>query len=705
MSVIIDGFMKASMRRAAGPPASLPVRRTRQWPILAALCGVTLLAYANSFHSGFVLDNRGILLRDPRIREATAQNLSSIFRHTYWWPYGESGLYRPLTTLTYLFNYAILGNADRPAGYHWINFLLHAGNVLLVYALARRLFRDIWPGVLPCAWMAALWAVHPVLTESVANIVGRADLLAAMALLGGFFLYLKSAEAKGWPRLAWLAALAAAMVLGVFAKETVATLPGVIVLYELTWWKERRKGRVLLAGLAAMAVALELMWSARAAVFQGLPAARFPYWDNPLVDAGFWTARLTALKIVARYLGLLAWPGSLSCDYSYARIPLASGAVEDWLAWLAVAAVAATVVVLYRWNRPLFFLAGMAAVSFLPTSNLLFPIGTNMAERFLYMPAIAWAAAAVWACYALAGKAGGTRWASAALALIVAACAVRTWARNADWRDDLSLANSAVAVSPASFKSHKLLAAALYDSDAGHSNIDRVLAETEKSLAILDPVADWHNNADSYRRAGGYYLTKGDMHASPDESRKAYRRSLELFLRARSIVSATIERAAQSERVRGAPAPQADEARMADLELAISGIQLKLGDPQQALDAALAAQRMNPADAESYRRLSAAYLTAGRPDDAAVALIEGALVTSDQELRREAMRLYREGLDPQGCAIKPGPYGPAIDPSCPVVQRHLCAASAAALQVYARLGRQDLVEKLKASAGPVAGCR
>ena len=90
-------------------------------------------------------------------------------------------MYRPLGTLSYLFNYAVLGNGEHPEGYHWINLLLHLGNVLLVYALARRLLKNFWPPV----FVAALWAVHPVLTESVTNIVGRVDLLAAMAVLSG----------------------------------------------------------------------------------------------------------------------------------------------------------------------------------------------------------------------------------------------------------------------------------------------------------------------------------------------------------------------------------------------------------------------------------------------------------------------------------------------------------------------------------------
>ena len=55
--------------------------------------------------------------------------------------------HRPLTTLSYLFNYAVLGQQEQPAGYHSINFILHAVNVLLVYVLALRLVRLFWPSI------------------------------------------------------------------------------------------------------------------------------------------------------------------------------------------------------------------------------------------------------------------------------------------------------------------------------------------------------------------------------------------------------------------------------------------------------------------------------------------------------------------------------------------------------------------------------
>src|ERR1019366_5074 len=131
--------------------------RLEVWAPLA-LCVMALLAYSNSFHAGFTLDN-AILLQERQIYEATRQNVGLILQHTYWWPTGESGLYRPLTILSFLFNYAVLGNGEHPEGYHWINFLLHAANIVLAFAITRRLVR----GLLPAVFIAGIWGVHPLL--------------------------------------------------------------------------------------------------------------------------------------------------------------------------------------------------------------------------------------------------------------------------------------------------------------------------------------------------------------------------------------------------------------------------------------------------------------------------------------------------------------------------------------------------------------
>src|SRR5262249_29841447 len=157
------------------PPRDL-TRIRLHFTIFAALAVVICLAWSNSFNGGLVLDNGYIIQKDARIHAATPANFDLILHRGYWPTAYDAGLYRPFTTLTYLFNYAILGDGENPAGYHVLNLLLHILNAFLVYVLALRLIGKIWTA----ATVAAVWSLHPVLTEAVTNIVGRADLLATL---------------------------------------------------------------------------------------------------------------------------------------------------------------------------------------------------------------------------------------------------------------------------------------------------------------------------------------------------------------------------------------------------------------------------------------------------------------------------------------------------------------------------------------------
>src|SRR6185369_7523116 len=132
-----------------------------------------------------------------------------------------SGLYRPMTTLSFLANWTVLGNEARPFGYHLVNLLLHLGCSVAVLALFRRL--GMAAGAATIA--AALFAVHPVTTEAVANVAGRADLLAALGVLLGVLCHARAAAARGSARIAWDAALVGSSVIAVFSKES-----GVVLL-------------------------------------------------------------------------------------------------------------------------------------------------------------------------------------------------------------------------------------------------------------------------------------------------------------------------------------------------------------------------------------------------------------------------------------------------------------------------------------------
>src|SRR5207247_877033 len=99
-------------------------RRRRLHHVLILLLGMMILVvYSNSFQGGFPLDNQPLILDDFRVHAFTLPNLSLIFTNDYWFRI-TSGLYRPVTTLSYLFNYTVLGNSANPTGYHVVNLAL-----------------------------------------------------------------------------------------------------------------------------------------------------------------------------------------------------------------------------------------------------------------------------------------------------------------------------------------------------------------------------------------------------------------------------------------------------------------------------------------------------------------------------------------------------------------------------------------------------
>ena len=707
--------MKRKKSRQTPPPAGAPsISSKREIPswikhsiVAAALGVVTLLAYSNSFHAGLVIDNRPLILGDPRIREATFGNLDLIFQHSYWWPTGEVGLYRPVTTLSYLFNYALLGNTDQPSGYHFVSFLLHFFNVLLVYALALRLLRKFWPAV----FISALWAVHPLLTESVTNIVGRSDLLAAMAILGGFLIYLKSTDSDGWRRYVWLACLLGVTTIGVFSKESAVAILGVIALYEFTFWNERKQLRGLALGCAAVGVPILAMLYQRSKVLAASMPAHYSFVDNPLKGANFVQSRLTAIAVTAKYLWLLVWPAKLSTDYSYSQIPIATGTVGEWVAWIAVAIVIAMLLIQFPKNRLSFFFGMFAFVTFVPVANLLFLTGTIMAERFLYLPAVGFAACLVMTIYAIQDRFRVRYLAPVALCLFIACFAARTWARNLDWQDERTMATASALSSPNSMKAHFGLATLLTKSDPVGVNISQAIEEIEKSIAIVDSLPDSQNESLVYAEAGKDYDKKGFLlvrraadgtETIPSQSVQAYERSLQLLLR-----GVAIDQAGAADYRRQLIAAGKDAtvslgtAQLYD-QLAITYIHL--GQFKNAYDAAAAARLLDPSNVQNYAIMGQTLAVEGRSEEAATIFVEGVLASGTGSLLRPLSILYKSGIDPQGCAISQTPNGLALNPQCAPVHKEACSASAELIQLYTRNGRKDLAETINTTAKEQFGC-
>ena len=676
------------------PPSKAPGRPwldgslSRHILAIAALCLLALAAYSNCFQGALVADNGALVAGDVRVHAVTSRNLGLIFGQHYWFGNGESNLYRPLTTLSFLFNYAILGNGASPAGYHAINLALHAVNIALVYLLAFWIFHEIAAAGL----MAALWAVHPVLTESITNIVGRADLLAGLAVLGGLVCHVLAARSKGRRRMLWRAGLFAVVAAGIFSKENTIVVLGVLPLWDFLM-EPRRDWRPRLANYGAAAAPCLAFLCVRGLILAKSLAYFVPYTDNPLASADFWTARLTAIKVIGKYLTLLVWPVSLSSDYSYNEIPLFTGrfaSFEDWKIPIVLLACVALVGIAWRYRRrnpKLSFFIALFFVTLAPTANLAIVVGTPMAERFLYLPTLAMAGCMVTAITFLARQ----QTARAILAAVILLFAARTWTRNTDWESDKTLMLSDAESAPGSFKPHMALVALAGDPQ-------RAIAEAGRAHQILDGLPDGRNSMQAYTNFGICYRQEGDrLAANGAAAREWYQKSLRDLLRARSIEQAFDARLQRENlsRVKGTT-----NFGWFPVYMELGRTYLRLSQPEDAL-AALRHGLLLEFRPEFFEEISHAYEEEGDSRQAAIALMEGLAMNSGQsQLAAGLADIYRKSA-PRSCAVQPGG---GVNMQCPLVKDELCSALANVAELYSTVGRHaDAAQAENARKGEI-GC-
>ena len=713
-----------------------------------ALGGLIFAVYLNSFHAGLVLDNSVVIASDPRITEVSMDNLQLIFTKNYWWPAFESDLYRPLTTLSYLFNYSVLGRSKTPTdpfGYHVINFLLHWANVCLVLVIARRLSGRLAVAVLT----AALFAVHPVNVESVTNIIGRADLLATLSILLGGWCYLRAAEAAGWRKVAWLAGVGVNALWGVFAKESAVLIVGFVFLYDLFWrWPQMpgedfllRLGRAfvefVLKGYVALLPAVIALYKVRSWLVFHSPVFGQIYVDNPIAGAdGKFQGFMSAIYVLGRYLALMVYPRTLSCDYSYHQIPLygePGAAVVDVLAWVSLGVIALLIgLAVWRWRtQPLYaWGVGIFFLMQLPTSNLLFPIGSIMAERFLYLPSVGFCVVAAlgfqWLTDKLAGLADpgeispplssldfradffgalGTVLISPRVrwwlipAVLVVALGTRTFVRNEDWKSELSLWQSAAAAEPNSFKVHKGLSNALlgqavgvHESEFGRAEqaVDAAIAEAEKGLYILDhpPLALPKQDNTLFQDLGRFYCIKGELldHRSlPDEAKVFYQKSVDILLRAVDVDHYANETSRSTSLKRGRPVSEIADVGNYNVYILLATSYERQRDWPKAEAAGRYIQRLAPFEAAGYRFVANDCANQGQMIEAATQAMEGLLLnTTDATLWQKLFAYFQAmGVNPNPVSQKGNAF--VLDQSNPMVRQIL------------NRGGVDLIHSLEAS--------
>jgi protein O-mannosyl-transferase len=421
-------------------------------PRLAAafIAFAALLVYANALWNGFAYDDVYIIQHNARVHDLA--DLRSIWLTPYWPTYGEEfGLYRPLAILAYALQWAVGGG--EPWLFHVVSVLLHA----FVSVLVLRLLLHFLPAFAAFAG-ALLFAVHPVHTEAVANVIGQAELIAAAATVGACLIHLSrpaGTDVGWWRRIAY----ALLFLIAVLAKESAILLPVLLVVMDIA------QRRIVLTRASAVSYArsLGMLVFLLGATTVGYLALRVSVIGSITgVDAGPGLPYLregyrmiTAFRAWPEFARLLFLPLDLSAEYGPAVVLPTTGMTPmAALGLLLLMATTAAVALLF--NSPV---AGLAAAWFLvpvlTVSNLLFPIGVLLAERTLYTPSIALSFLAGAAAVTVRGLAPPRiRLATVVFAAVVVMFGARTWIRNPDWASTVAVWQSLARDRPESYRTH-----------------------------------------------------------------------------------------------------------------------------------------------------------------------------------------------------------------------------------------------------------
>lgn len=376
---------------------------------------VSLISYHNSHNGDFCYDDHFAIKNN---NDSTGNNpLFDLFKHDFW---GQDitledshKSYRPITVLSFrlnywIYNYILKDNIKVPEGfdvglyqYKWLVFGLHLTNTIIhtivsiqVFFLAKFILKlsfDISLG------SALLFASHPIHTEAVSNIVGRAELISTFFALLSLFLYSKSII----NHYKYLIASVIFAWISILSKETAFSIFPIILLWDiLKYYEAKNKDKSSLAiRIVVIIFAVILYLWFRTKITVHFTVLNYRRLENPIAFSKNFTERwLSTLYLHSRYVLALFKPWPLSCDWSYNCIPLVSSILDPRnLLWITFyAAIISTIIVSSYYyvvkkskkGQVALFLVGFAGSSFFPASNIILFVGTMLAERVLYLPSI-----------------------------------------------------------------------------------------------------------------------------------------------------------------------------------------------------------------------------------------------------------------------------------------------------------------------------
>ena len=402
---------------------------------------------------------------------------------------GSSVSGRPLVSLSFAINYAIGGL--NVVSYHVWNIAVHLACALILFGVVRRTFdlprvsARVGAGVNAAFAVALIWVLHPVNTETVDYLTQRSESMVALCLLLTLYAALRAATTPA-PR--WSVVAIAASAAGMACKESMAVAPLLVLLFDRTFlagsWSETfRARRSMYAGLAAT-------WLLLIALNHGGPRSEVVGFSTGVSS---WTYLLNQAEMIMTYLRLAFWPHPLVVFYGW---PLPMTLADVWLPGLCLAVLGVLSLVGVFRASMLAFLGAWFFVTLAPTSSIV-PIATEVgAERRMYLPLMAVVVLVVICASALptlasrlwpsiAGRAAGVAGA-VAVAIVCAALASATVARNGEYSSALTMAQTVVDRRPTGV-AHHILAEQLVQANRH----DAAIMHLREAVALGDSRAGY----------------------------------------------------------------------------------------------------------------------------------------------------------------------------------------------------------------------
>ena len=451
--------------------------------------------YANALRNPFVYDDYHTIVVNASIHDVT--NLRAIVLHD---------VTRPLVNFSYAVDRAIWGPG--PFGFHVDSVLLHMLNVLLLFRLTWRLADDRGraPQV-PAFAAAALFAVHPMMTEAVGYVSGRSELLVTAWFLAALLAGRRWIVGGGSTRAAVTVAL---WVAALMSKETAAMFP--FVFFAMDWLGAPGSG----LGARFKRMHLPLMAIAVTAGIGRLLVLRFEYPDGVAVQ---WRYILVELDVLRRYIWLMLRPAGQTVFHEVQAI----GGLFEPRALIAVGVTAGVLALAWRIRRSagvatfgiVWFLLGLAPSAVLAVLDQ----GEPMAEHRVYLASAGFfLAAGIGISHADAWlqRAGDRmRWAGGAMmALVIISLSALTLLRNAVWANPVALWQESVDLAPSHYRPRLLLGEALEDKGR---RLDAI--EQYRTAIRLRPT-----EMDGYLKLGLALAAAARL----DEARQTLRQALEV---------------------------------------------------------------------------------------------------------------------------------------------------------------------------------